>query len=63
MWDIQSQPKNLDVGLADVDEARRYKGIDEPVQLKLPDAVHIEFARLVAYHDYLQPVAAFELRD
>jgi len=44
LGDIQRQPKDVRVGLPDVDEAGGNKRIDQPVQLELSNPMHVQFA-------------------
>ena len=61
LGDVQCQPKNVRVWLADVDEAGGHKRIHNPVQLELANPMAIQFTRFVADHDNLQPMPNLEL--
>src|SRR5271157_2107635 len=63
LCDVKSQPKDVRVGLADMDEAGRNKCIDKAVQLELTNPISIDFTSFVADHGNLQSVPDFELRD
>jgi hypothetical protein len=63
LGDVQRKPKDVRVGLADVDEAGRNEKIHKPVQLELSNPVRIQFPCFVADHCDLQPVPDFELSD
>ena len=63
LGDVQGKPKNVRVGLAEVDEAGGDKGIHEPAQLELVNPVIVHYARFVADNDYLQPIADLQLPD
>ena len=56
LGDVQRKPKDVRVGLADVDEAGGNKRIHKPVQLELSNPIRIQFPRFVADHGDLQPV-------
>jgi hypothetical protein len=56
LGDVQRQPKDVCVGLAEVDEAGGNNAIYKPVQFELANPMRIQFARFVADHDDLQPV-------
>src|SRR5664280_419006 len=61
--DIQSKPKNVRVGLAEVDEAGRNKRIHKPVQLEFSNPIRIQFPCFVADHDNLQSILCFKAAD
>src|ERR1039458_1657141 len=63
LGDVQRKPKDVCVGLADVDEARGNKSIDKAVELELANAIRIYLARFVADHGDLQSVIDLELGD
>ena len=63
LGDVQRKPKDVRVGLADVDEAGGDKGVHELVQLELVNPIIIHYARFVADNDDLQPVPDLELSD
>jgi hypothetical protein len=63
LGDVQRKPKDVRVGLADVDEAGGNKRIRKPVQLELSDPMRIQFPSFVADHDDLQSVLCLELAD
>ena len=63
LGDVQRQPEDVRVGLADVDEARGNKEIDKPIQLELSNPIRIQFARFVADHGDLQPVPDLDLSN
>jgi len=54
--DVQRKPKDLGIGLADVNEAGGNKRIHKLVQLELSNPIRIQFARFVADHDDFQPM-------
>ena len=60
LGDIQRKPKDVRVGLADVDEAGGNKGIHEPIKLELSNPVRIQIPRFVADHDDLQSIPCLE---
>ena len=63
LGNVQRKPKDVCVGLADVNEARGNKGVDKLVELKLANAICIHRARFVADHGDLQTVPDLESRD
>ena len=62
LGDVQREPKDVRVGLADVDEAGGNERIHKPIQLELSNPIRIEFAPFVAHHGDLYPVPDLELR-
>src|ERR1019366_4982721 len=60
LGDVQRKPKDVRVGLADVDEAGGNKGIYKPVQVELSNPVRIQFASFVADHDDFESVVCLE---
>src|SRR5664280_906550 len=54
--DVQRDPKDVRVGLEDVNEAGGDKRIHEPFQPELANPIRIQFARFVADHGDLQPI-------
>jgi hypothetical protein len=54
LGDVQRQPKDVRVGLAQVDEAVGNKKICQPVQFEFLNPLRIQFARFVADHGNLQ---------
>src|SRR5579872_3469149 len=63
LGDVQRKPKDVRIGLAEVDEAGGDKKIHEPAQLELANTISVHFARFVADHYDLQPVPGLELGD
>jgi hypothetical protein len=63
LGDVERQPKDVLVGLAEVDEAGGNKRIHKPGQLELANPIRIQFPPLVADHGDLQPVPDLELGD
>jgi hypothetical protein len=63
LGDVQRKPKDIRIGLAEMNEAGGNKKIHQPAQLELPNPIRIELAPLVADHGYLQPVPDLELGD
>ena len=53
LGDVQRKPKHFHIGLADVDETRRNKSVNKPVELELPNPMRIHCARFVADHSNL----------
>jgi hypothetical protein len=53
LGDVKHKPKDVRVGLANVDEAGGNKRIHKPVQLELSNPIRIQFAPFVADHDDL----------
>jgi hypothetical protein len=60
LGDIERKPKDVRVGLAEVDEAGGNKKIHKPVQLELPNPICVQFAPFVADHGDLQPMPDLE---
>jgi hypothetical protein len=50
LGDVQREPKDVGVGLADVNKAGGNKSIYKPVHLELANAIRIHRARFVADH-------------
>jgi hypothetical protein len=63
LGNVQRKPKDVRVGLADVDEAGGDKKIHKPVQLKLSDPILIQFPRFVANDNNLQAVMCLKSTD
>jgi len=61
LGDVQRKPKDVRVGLADVEEAGGNEKIHKSVQLEFSNPIHIQFASFVADHGDLQPVPDLEL--
>jgi len=60
---VQRQPKDVRVGLANVDEAGRNKRIHKPGELELANPIRIHRARFIADYGDLQSVPDLELGD
>jgi hypothetical protein len=63
LGDVQGQSKDVNIGLANVNEAGRDERVHKPVELELANAMRIHLAGFVADHDNLESVALLELRD
>jgi len=63
LGDVQGESKDVNIGLANVYEARRNKRVHKPVELELANPVRIHLAGFVADHDDLESVVLLELRD
>ena len=61
LGDVQRQPKDVRVGLADVNEARGNKEIHNRAQLEFSNPVRVQVTRFVADDGDLQPVPDLEL--
>src|SRR5208282_1002609 len=63
LGNVQRQPKDVRVRLAEVDKARGNKSIHKPVQFELSNPIRIQFTRFVADHNDLQSILCLELAD
>jgi hypothetical protein len=63
LGDVQRKPKDIRVGLANMNEAGRNKRIDKLVELELLNPVNIQFPCFVADHGDFQPVPHLKPTD
>ena len=63
LGDVQRKPKDVRIGLAEVDEAGGNKRIHKPVQLELSNPIRIQFPRFITDHYHFQSVLHLELAD
>lgn len=57
--DVESQPKDVRIGLTNVNEAGGYEAVCQPVQLESLDPICIQLTRFIADDRYLQPRFSF----
>ena len=60
---VQRKPKDVHIGLPNVDEAGGNKRIHKTIQLELSNPIRIQFAPFVADHDNLQSLLCLEFAN
>ena len=61
--DVQCQPKDVGVGLVEVNEAGGNKKIHKPIQLEFANPIRVQFARFVAHHGDLQSILCLDFAE
>src|ERR1017187_127409 len=60
---VESKPKNVRIGLTNVNEAGGYEAVGQHVQLEPFDPICIQLTRFIADDRYLQPQLQLKLSD